>query len=281
MADSSEAHLSFEYKGLELAYHRFGSGPRIFLAFHGYGQLGSVFRNLPDESMTVYAVDLPFHGNSKGAAMDEKVEKGLSPSDFIAWTRAFLDEQHIANCTLTGYSMGGRMVLCLCQGLLDRVDGVQLIAPDGFNPSLSYRLSTSTNLGRAVFKRLPSYHGLIQIIARASRVLGFIDQRLYRLVNNHTADKPKSEQLYKTWTYLRYLQPDLKSLALDLALESIDLIVHLGDYDTIIHKDNVLKWSYLDQSTGRTRLHGLGHRLLVEEVFEELRVYAINPIESQ
>ncbi len=265
--------------GLSLAVHRHGSGPRAYLAFHGYGQSGRVFKELPDEEMSVYAVNLPFHGASQ--RFDSDAERGLQKDEFQSWVKAFLDHIHTGRVHLIGYSMGARLVLCLCENMQSHVASAHLIAPDGFIRNPAYRLATGTKMGRALFKHLPKFNKSIHYIANAMRSLGLLDIKVLKLVKDHTADDRRTVQLYKTWTYLRYLQPDLKLLASQLALESMDLFVHLGEYDTIIPKRKVLKWSYLKSRPEDVIMYELGHRLLVEPVFTELRLLESLSIGSQ
>jgi pimeloyl-ACP methyl ester carboxylesterase len=251
------------------------------LAFHGYGQNGRVFQELADSEMSVYAVNLPFHGVNQPFASHVDIERGLKKVEFQSWLSAFLNYIVVDKVHLIGYSMGARLVLCLCEDLQYQVVSVHLIAPDGFIRNPAYRLATGTKLGRMFFKRLPNYSKSIHYVANAMRNLGLMDSKVLKLVKDHTANDQRSIQLYKTWTYLRYLQPDLELLASQLAMESIELIVHLGRFDSIIPKHKVLKWSYLKERPKAIEIYELGHRLLVTEVFTTLRLREAPSIGSQ
>ncbi len=222
--------------------------------------------------MTVFAIDLPFHGGSIGLTGMDRVEEGLNSRALQSWFTFFLSSHSVQRFELIGYSMGARLVLCLCESFLSRIDSIHLIAPDGFVSNKSYRFATRTILGRAMFKRLPNYYGLIHKLAGFSNRIGLLDPKVTKLVLDHTSGKTRSEQLYKTWTYLRYMQPDLDRLAAILALESKNVIVHLGEFDAIIPAHKVLNWRMLQEETAHAKIYQKGHRLLVEEIFNEIRI---------
>ncbi|RYF70241.1 MAG: alpha/beta hydrolase, partial [Cytophagaceae bacterium] len=53
-----------------LTYIKYGSGPIVWLAFHGIGQDSRCFEPFAGQltqTHTIYSIDLPFHGESRTA----------------------------------------------------------------------------------------------------------------------------------------------------------------------------------------------------------------------
>ena len=66
-----------------LHFRKYGAGPRVVLAFHGYGQSEGHWRGMaavlgPD--MTLYAFDLFYHGHSKLPKLTHRSPKSASAS---------------------------------------------------------------------------------------------------------------------------------------------------------------------------------------------------------
>lgn len=112
--------------------YRFGNGPKLVIALHGFTRTGASFQVLDlGNDTTLYAPDLPFHGLTEWTAdyfdqhdLLEIVEAILAiypPQQPFYWL---------------GYSLGGRLVLSEWRQFETQLAGMILIAPDGFSKGI-------------------------------------------------------------------------------------------------------------------------------------------------
>ncbi len=135
-----------------LHYLRWGTGKRLVLAFHGYGDDAAIFGPLQEfisNEFTLLSIDLPHHGNSKWAG-DEMFTK----NDLVVLVESLMSAYGVRKISLLGYSMGGRVCLALIELLPISLDKVVLLATDGLTVNLYYSFFTKNAVGRSVFKNM-------------------------------------------------------------------------------------------------------------------------------
>src|SRR5690349_6005024 len=123
--------MIFEFKDYQVSYEKWGSGPEILLAFHGFGQTASIFQNIApalEKKFTVYACSLFYHGDSK---FPDHVTPGepLKPEYLKQGVIEFCKQNNIDHFSLMGYSLGGRLVLKLIEMMPEKIHSVLLLAP--------------------------------------------------------------------------------------------------------------------------------------------------------
>ncbi len=117
-----------------IRYARRGEGERTILLIHGFGgDLDNWLFNIDGLAHlgTVYALDLPGHGQSDKAVKDSDL-KGLS-----AAVRAFMDAVGIRHAHLVGHSMGGATAMQVAVDAPDRVDSLTLIGSAGLGAEIN------------------------------------------------------------------------------------------------------------------------------------------------
>lgn len=103
-------------------------GDRVLLVLHGFAQQGDVFAALVPylrQQYTIYAPDLPFHGQTNWYA------PAYNLGDMVALSQAVLNHSQQSKLTLLGYSLGGRLALALAPALAGSLQKLVLLAPDG------------------------------------------------------------------------------------------------------------------------------------------------------
>src|SRR5689334_10734332 len=109
------------YKNSDIAWYRFGSGPRTAVCFHGYGEDGTSYEFLSKWAGSQYsfiAIDLPFHGRTNW-------NEGLNftPPDLQQVVGDILRGENLQpvtsnqQLTVLGFSLGGRIALSLYQSM--------------------------------------------------------------------------------------------------------------------------------------------------------------------
>ena len=116
-----------------LRYAKRGEGGDAVVLIHGFGgDLDSWLFNIDAlaAKATVYALDLPGHGQSTKAIADASGE-GLRHA-----LEGFMDALGIARAHLVGHSMGGAIALRMARNHPERVASLSLISPAGLGPEI-------------------------------------------------------------------------------------------------------------------------------------------------
>ncbi len=135
--ESEEAGPSYEFVETpagRLRYAKRGEGGETVVLIHGFGgDLDNWLFNIDalTGAGTVYALDLPGHGQSEKALKDASL-KGLS-----AALLGFMDALGIAKAHLVGHSMGGAVALRTAIDHPDRVASLALISSAGLGPDIN------------------------------------------------------------------------------------------------------------------------------------------------
>lgn len=134
-ADDAPRYLFAETAAGTLRYAKRGEGGPAVLLVHGFGgDLDNWLFSIDAlaESATVYALDLPGHGQSTKTLPDPSLS-GLS-----AAVLAFMDHVGIAKAHFIGHSMGGAVAMRTALDAPDRVASLSLIASAGLGREIDH-----------------------------------------------------------------------------------------------------------------------------------------------
>jgi pyruvate dehydrogenase E2 component (dihydrolipoamide acetyltransferase) len=129
-----DAYAWVEAGGSRLRYSKLGEAERTVILIHGFGGDADrwLFTQQPlAAAATVYALDLPGHGQSGKQVMDGSVP-GLARTIL-----AFMDALGIASTELVGHSLGGAIALATAAAAPGRITALTLIAPAGLGPDIN------------------------------------------------------------------------------------------------------------------------------------------------
>ncbi len=199
-----------------VAFLKAGSGPTLML-LHGLGTSsetwGPTIRALVDR-FTVYAPDLPGHGQSSGAPLRGSVEPLVKALD------EFCEEQGIETAAGVGHSLGGLVAVRFALNHPDRVSHLVLVDAGGIGEEMSWllRLAAIPLLGKLVFG--PSRLWLKHYNDRLLVPPGNVDTNLLRSIH-------RSRTLHVTAGFMRRAV----GLSADLLgpVESAYLLPRLGE----------------------------------------------------
>lgn len=231
-------HLQLTYKNSQVSYYRFGSGPKQVICFHGYGEeatLYSFLEKYADNQFTFYAIDLPFHGQTKW-------NDGLNFShiDLYQIVRTILLETNEQQKTrnekliLMGFSLGGRIALSFYQSQPESVEKIILLAPDGLVVNFWYWLATQTWAGNKLFAFSMKYPGWFFAFLKMVNKLGLVNVSVFKFVNFYIGNKEARQLLYQRWTGLRKLKPNLERIKKLIRQYKTPARLVYGKYDRII-----------------------------------------------
>ncbi len=219
------------FKNSLINYYKYGSGSKVLFCLHGYGENGTSFSFLEKylgENYTLYAIDFPFHGETKW-----KEKRPLLPNELINIFN-LINPRENNLFSILAYSMGGRIALHLLQNIRQKVERVVLIAPDGLYANFWYRLSTQTLIGNKFFKRTMQQPGLFFLFLNAAGKTNILNESIIKFVHNYLDDKNERMLLYKRWTVLRAFEPNLFAIKKICSENNKQLYLLFGNFDKII-----------------------------------------------
>lgn len=214
---------------MQLHYTILGQGSQPILAFHGIGQTGAeCYQSFADafgELYTVYAFDLPFHGQSLAFTHDPPIDQ-QTLQEFLT---DFIAQQNLTQFSVIGYSIGGRFALAIAQLFPERLHQLILLAPDGLYPHPLYRFATATALTRRLFKFVLQNPTLLFQSVNALVRLGVYPNSSKQFVVKLLDTPSKRAQIYHAWVSFRLLQYAPTKLY-SIASERIYLCLAKYDY---------------------------------------------------
>ena len=258
--------LHARHAGLHLALRTYGQGPVHVLAFHGFGRSGTDFHFLEPVlagRCTVHAFDLPFHGHSPKP--QERTQRPYHKEEFAAFFREYLDAQGIDKAVFLGYSLGGRIALCLLESLPDRARKGVLLAPDGLVRHPWYRALAGFGLGRWLYRRFVRSAGLTIRTTRGLERLGILNERMARFLLQHMEERHLRQLVHDVWVAFRRLEPDLKLVA-EHARRGVPLHLVFGRHDRVIRTEQGRKYQRTAPDAIMVEEVEAGHVLLTPPV---------------
>lgn len=224
-------NIILSYKKSQINCVKAGTGKELLVAFHGYGERSSLFlplaRKLPDR-FTLYAIDLPIHGQSRWRG------KKIIGEDFIWIVREILKKEDAVRCSLMGFSLGGRIALYLVEKVPHLVNHIYLIAPDGIVSSGIYRSiqRVPDTIKRLTFRFL--VNSWSARLAKRLYLRGWLNHHNYRFSEVHFATRQKRRRLLIYWMALNDFDPNWKLVREIIKKHQIKMRVFLGTHDEVI-----------------------------------------------
>ncbi len=216
----------------ELHYRIWGSGDRVLLAFHGYGQDASVYDVFVTHTGNMYtliAIDLPGHGSTKWT------EGNILTSEHLSILIADICKQwHVTQVTLMGYSIGGRVALAAMMAVPDMIHNMVLMASDGLTVNKWYRFCTKSFIGKQLFSMVLSAGGTGVRLAGILRSLRLIPDAMYRLSVQAMGSKAARTQLQIAWPALKECVHKPEVLRAVINKNSIPVYIFMGRRDRVL-----------------------------------------------
>ncbi|MBC8111486.1 MAG: alpha/beta hydrolase, partial [Verrucomicrobia bacterium] len=228
----------FRHQGNVLCFEKTGSGKKILLTFHGFGQDKSIFQpicQVLSEKYTIYSFDLFFHGESKRADKNQLLSK-------FAWAsllQDFLLQEQISRFSLLGFSMGGKFVFATLEAMPQQVEELFFIAPDGVKTSFWYSLATYPGWTQQFFKHLVFHPKRFQQLSTRLQKIRLVDKGIVRFAQSQLKTRRQRLQVYYSWLIFRELQFDMIKMASLINKKKIPITMFIGKYDRIITTGNM------------------------------------------
>ncbi len=224
-------HIQLNVNSSKIHCIKAGRGKELLLAFHGYGERCSMFlpvANKLPERYTLYAIDLPIHGESEWKG------KKIKGEIFVDIVQQILKKEKANRCSLMGFSLGGRIALYLTEKIPYLIHNIYLIAPDGIVTSSIYRnvQRVPDICKRVSFKLLVNKYSLK--LAKRLHKRGWLNHHNYRFTEVHFATAKKRRRLLIYWMALDGFDPNWKKTQKLIKEHQIKMKIFLGTHDEVI-----------------------------------------------
>ena len=258
-----------DFKGATVHYAIYRGGPKVLLAFHGFGQSFSYFSpiaNALENDYTVYSLDLFYHGQSIWPDSNTPVTKEFW-KDFIG---NFLKIHEINEFSLAGFSLGGKFVLATFEAFPERTKSILFIAPDGIRTSFWYSLATYPAWARKFFQGLVEKPDPFFKLLNTMRKLQVVDEGIIRFAHYQMSSKHQRERVYNTWVMSRELKFDMERIAKLINKYDVKISMYLGRYDKLMTQKGMTK---LLKHVKKYDLQVLetGHGMMIDKVARHLK----------
>ena len=222
-----------------------GSGPKPVFCFHGYGEEAesfSFFEKYAGDQYTFYAIDLPFHGQTRWNDglnfsvndLQQIIKELINKNNRNPQTGPRAEQNEGQKLSLMGFSLGGRAALSLYERMPEEIEKIILLAPDGLKVNFWYWLSTQTWIGNKFFAFTMKYPYWFFAFLKALNKLKVVNASIFKFVNYYIGDKEVRQLLYSRWTNLRKLKPHLGKIKSSVRMNETRVRLIYGMYDRII-----------------------------------------------
>ncbi len=258
-------HRQFlDYEHSKVSYLRFGNGPNLLIAFHGFADRAAIFlplRNALENKYTIFSIDLPYNGQT------EWKKNYFSRQDIGELIQIILKKEKKDRFALMGYSFGGRIAQAILFDFYPFIEKIYLIAPDGiathglFNVTIMPRPMKKVVLWvmRWLLQKPRWAVRTIDILFRLRLLSKFKHDFIY----SHISTKVRRERIFCTWLSLSdfTFSPELvKNL---LRETQIPTELFFGKKDELVP---LRAGEWLANGLLNVRLHKLeGGHLLIDE----------------
>lgn len=228
--------MIFEYKKYIVSYEKWGRGPEILIAFHGFGQTSSIFTNISpalEDRFTVYACSLFYHGESK---LPDHVLPGqpMSPELFKEGVLEFCRQNNIDKFSLMGYSLGGRLVLQLVELIPERINTLLLLAPDGIKKNRWYYFATNHFIGKRLFERMVYKPKILFRMVKIFKSIGIISEKMAKFVHSQYGDPENRMKIFNVWNTYSILTPRVRKVKANIKEYHLKTVIFTGEYDPVL-----------------------------------------------
>lgn len=217
---------------------RFGHGPRLLLALHGFGDRARMFVALEPalaNHYTIYAVDWPYHGQT------EWPYDHFKKSDLLAVVRSILEKEGMERLSLMGFSFGARLAQAMLPDLIEQLDKLYLLSPDGIKTKgMSTAVRTPLWLRKAMFKYLQNPAWFIKIV-RFGKTIRIVPPMIGYFLEANLSRPDRFRRTFGCWLSLNEFYLRRRRIRAILQESMLPVSVYFGQQDDMIRFKTVKK----------------------------------------
>jgi pimeloyl-ACP methyl ester carboxylesterase len=232
----------FYYKHSVVSYHRFGRGPEILVAFHGYNQTAAEFLFFEDvlgETFTVVAIDFFWHGGSEW-----KEERDFTEEDMKLILGGIQRQEKIpaTRFSVCSFSMGARMARALVRSFPSRINYFILLSPPTFSFNTFLNFTTNNPIGLYSFRYFVRNHSALMSWVKWLNKARVLNRSVYVFTSKFIGKPDRMEKVFKTWYAQRKLVTNFRSFAQLLDDHNIKTVLIVGKNDAITPPGGIIRY---------------------------------------
>ena len=253
------------YRDSVIHYLVIGKGPNLVFGLHGYGESAQSFAFLEkgiQQSPTLIAVDLPFHGKTdwkEGLLMEpfqlQEVMQQLKTIIAPAADRS----------GLIGFSFGARLALHLIDKYPAAYSRLMVLAPDGMEVNRWYWIATQTAWGNRFFAFTMKHPLWFFALVQTGAGIGVVNSSIQKFTRQYIYNKQVRQDLYNRWTCMRKFKPALKNVKKNIVHHTIPVKLLYGEHDRMIRISRGKKFRNGIESFCTLQVIDSGHQVLHEK----------------
>ncbi len=214
-----------------LHYLQTGTGKRVLLAFHGYGEDAHIFSAIEPyltAEFTLLSFDLPHHGSSQWG--DSPVNK----KQLVLLVDTVRKQYGVEKVSLLGYSLGGRVCLSIVESIPESIERTTLLASDGLVKNSYYSFFTGNPVGKKIFR------SMLEKPAPYFKIMDWLHNRnlvhpsRYKFAMLSLGSPESRSHLLNVWPAMRLLVPAQARLKRAIKDHNIPVALFMGANDKIM-----------------------------------------------
>jgi pimeloyl-ACP methyl ester carboxylesterase len=245
---------------------RFGHGPQLMFAFHGYADRARMFAQLEPvlaPHFTVVAIDLPFHGQTEWKA------DTFTKDDIIGILEMYQQEEGVKTISFLGFSFGARIVQALLAQMIEKTDRLILLAPDGIaTKGLSAAIYTPMWARKLSFRLIKNPKWFMKLMTML-RNIKLLSPVVWLFMDKNLATPDRYQRTFGMWFALDHFWLRRREVNALLNSHPTRVDIFFGRKDVFVKYKKVKK---LAEKVPSLRLHLLdaGHRIVGPELISRL-----------
>lgn len=237
----------------------FGTGERLLIALHGFGDRARLFAVLADalvKDYTVVAIDLPFHGQT------EWTGDTFSREELENVVREIAAREGRERFSLMGFSFGARLVQAMLPAFIGRLDKLYLLSPDGINTKGMWMAVHTPLWVRRLFCRLLRQPGWFLALMRFGRRLGAVPGLIVNFLNYNLTRPERFRRTFGCWFALSSFYLGRRRIQALLRESGLPTDVYFGTNDEMIRFRTLKKMADGLPNMRLFLLEDEGHRIV-------------------
>ncbi|MBK9335170.1 MAG: alpha/beta hydrolase [Lewinellaceae bacterium] len=256
-----------EHNGAKIHCLRFGHGPQLLVALHGFGdraRLFAVLENALAERYTIVAFDLPFHGQTEWPG------RTFAKTDTLAIIHQIMQREGVERVSLMGYSFGARLVQAMLPDLLPRLDKLYLLAPDGIRTKgMSAAVRTPVWVRVLLFHLLKKPHWFLFLL-KLGHSLHLVPPLILHFLSFNLTRPERFRRAFGCWFALDSFYLPRRRIKAVWRESRLPVDIYFGTKDEMIHYKTVKKMVEGIPNVRIFRMNA-GHRLIGENLRERMQ----------
>lgn len=223
----------FQYHNSTVSFHRFGTGPQVLVAFHGYNQTAAeylYFEEVLGKTFTVIAIDFFWHGQS---AWRETYD--FSEQDLKNIVKGIQQQERLvqARFSVCSFSMGARLSRALVRSFPQQIQYLIWLSPPTFAFNRFLNFTTNNPIGLAVFRYFVNNNQALMRWVNWLHRVGILNRSVHLFTSKFIGNKQRMQKVFQTWYAQRKLTTHFGRFAKLLNQYQITTILIVGQNDAI------------------------------------------------